>query len=312
MNLDTASANFQAAATGGNQPAAAPSTGSNPGGDFQPSSTAADQNDPAFKGQGTNDDVAAGKSVAELLDLDSHQKFKFQGKEWTPEELHESILRQQDYTKKTQAIAQERKYYANLQADLREVRQNPALADEFRKIYPAQFHAYLDVILEQSQSTQQGQPGQGQQSYNRDELPPAVQAALKRLEKIEAHIEGQDKASYEQQVSSIEKDLGNTLDGLNGKYQFAVEEAVLTKAEALIAKGHKLTAAAWERLYQANHEANLAKWQKYDSAQKKEQLKRSQEGADIGRGGGAPGAGRKAKTIGDATEEMIRSLTGKP
>jgi hypothetical protein len=97
--------------------------------------------------EGGNDSPSAQQSEAApestpqtVAELDKLEKFKFEGQEYTPQELKNAILRQSDYTRKTQEFSQERRFYDNLQADLRSVRSNPALAAEFRRTYPEKFH----------------------------------------------------------------------------------------------------------------------------------------------------------------------------
>jgi hypothetical protein len=84
------------------------------------------------------------EAAPELVDLDTMDKFKFGGREWTPKELEAAYMRQQDYSRKTQEIAQERKYYDNLPYDLDMVKNNPALVNQFKQVYPAKFHSWID------------------------------------------------------------------------------------------------------------------------------------------------------------------------
>src|SRR5271166_2884879 len=75
------------------------------------------------------------KSVQELIDLDKLERFLWKGKPTTRKEFESGWLRQQDYTRKTQALKESqakaeietRKFQDNLDADLEKLRQNPSL-----------------------------------------------------------------------------------------------------------------------------------------------------------------------------------------
>src|SRR3954464_16064772 len=83
----------------------------------------------------------------EMVDLESLEKFRYAGREMTPKELQQAVMLQSDYTRKTQQLAEERKYYDNLSADLSAVAQNPQLAAKFKEVYPEKFHDYLAYVL---------------------------------------------------------------------------------------------------------------------------------------------------------------------
>ena len=88
----------------------------------------------------------------------------------------------EDYTRKTQEIAQERRYFANLDADLEKVRNNPSLAEEFKRIYPEQYHNFLRYT--QSNSATRPQSAASGQATNVD---PELMSRFERLER--AHQE---------------------------------------------------------------------------------------------------------------------------
>jgi len=247
------------------------------------------------------------KALEDLLDLDSVQKFRFQGEEWTPDSLQKAFMRQKDYTKKTTELAKERQYTANLKADLAKVKRDPSLADEFKKLYPEKFHNYLEIVLEQAEAMTQ----EANQSPN--DVPPAVAKQLadlqKRFESYDQKIKTLDEREHAAKVTEIQTQLDQLFTGLNQKYDLAVEEAILAKAEAMIANGYQMTNAAWERLYKENHKANEAKYNKRYTDQTKKQLEANRQGADIGRGGATPSPGKRKMNLDEAREHMIASLT---
>lgn len=244
-------------------------------------------------------DESSAPTLEDILDLDSAQKFRFQGQDWTPEELQAAILRQKDYTKKTTELATERKFYKNLDADLRSVKQDPSLAERFKEIYPERFHAFLDVVLEQRKEQAEGE------SEGKSAVPDAYE---QRLRAIEERYSKADAQAHEAQVENHLQQINQLFDKFSAKYEFGVEAAVLTKAEALIAKGYKMTPAAWERLWKADHETNLKKVEQWHDKRVKDQLNKNKEGGDIGRGGGTPSRGQKRMSFDEATEAAIASL----
>ena len=71
---------------------------------------------------------------ANIPDLEKLAKFRYKGKTLTLDDLQKMGMMQNDYQKKTQELAKERKYWDNLDSDLGNVRDNPKLANEFKKL----------------------------------------------------------------------------------------------------------------------------------------------------------------------------------
>ena len=185
-------------------------------------------------------------SEPQVLDLDSAEKFKFQGREWTPEELRNAYMMQSDYTRKTQAIAEERKYYENLQYDLEAVSKNPALAQEFKRIYPEKYHAYLNYAVRNTPQTQSQNVEQQSQG-----LDPKF---LERFEKIERSMSSWEKEMHDKQISAIDAELDAKFKQLSEKYPMADEEAVIARAQALLSQGQNLDDKVWDNLWKSVHE----------------------------------------------------------
>jgi hypothetical protein len=109
------------------------------------------------------------EKIQEMIELESLDKFKFRGKEWTPEEIDKAMLLQADYTRKTQAISAESKFIDNLDADLRAVRSNPDLTSEFKKLYPEKYHKFLDVVMDSRSRVDQGDDDDSEDDEEDDE-----------------------------------------------------------------------------------------------------------------------------------------------
>jgi hypothetical protein len=239
-----------------------------------------------------------GATPQQLVDIDKLEKFLMAGKEWTRKDLMQSILMQSDYTRKTQEISQERKFYDNLSADLEALKRDPALVDQFKKIYPEKFHAYLKTIgINDSLQRENAQ---------RNGLDPEAQA---RLDRIEGRFREQDEKVLNQHLDSLSKKFGE-------KYSFADENEVLAKAEVLLArkeqageKDPQISDAEWEKLWEGAHKRIEAKATQRFNAQYEKQKRANMEGRDIAAGGGTPGPTPNGiKTVKDAEEAMIRIL----
>lgn len=234
--------------------------------------------------------------TSNVLDLDSAERVKFEGREWTREELRNAYMMQSDYTRKTQALAEERKYYDNLDADLEHVRRNPALANEFMRVYPAKFHRFLDMGKGSSQqATQYGQQnntGSNQHYQNLEQ----------KLQRIEADM-------LERNVQAIQSQLDSKFEVLSKRYPMADEEAVLSRAESLLNKGTELTDRVWDLLWKSVNDRNVELAKQYYSKQVNNQKTANQRGKDIAPGGGTPGqAPRRPKTIKEASQWALADL----
>lgn len=332
MGLEAATSSMQTAISQGQVNASATGPGSSPPSSAQaPTFNNQSSNGQAGNRQGSQPDPVTGQqtdasraaadqsAVEDLLDLDAVPKFKYQGKEYTHEEFQKTQMFEKDYRKKTAEIAKEQKYSVNLKADLAKVKRDPTLAEEFRSKYPEKYHDYLDLVLEQAEREEARDNSNSRNQSTDDEVSPAVAKRLadmqKKLDKYESRFKESDEKDHAAKVSGIQQKLDQLFSGFEKKYDLAVEDAVLAKAEVLLAKNpeYKMTDAAWERLWKENHALNEAKYQKRYEARVKEQLAKNQEGGDIGRGGGTPSTGRKRfKDLGEVSDHMIASLSKGP
>ncbi len=259
---------------------------------------------PSESGSDLAPEVASAPSIAEL---DKLEKFKFEGQEYTPQELKKAILRQSDYTRKTQEFSQERRFYDNLNADLGKVRQNPTLAAEFKRTYPEKFHAYLEY-LSQGHANTQTQESQNQSSGQQSQtLDPRMQDGLSRLERLE-------NERIEEKTAANESMLENQEKTLSAKYPQADHERVYARAQALLDRNRslpkdeqvKLTPDVFERLYKSDHDKTKAGYDAYYKKQTNEQKQAGLRARDSGSGGAVPGgAPRKFKSIREARDALL-------
>lgn len=244
-----------------------------------------------------------------ILDLDSDQyreaKIKFEGQEFDRNSLRSAYMRVSDYTKKTQALAEERKYYDNLSADLKAVRENPALIEQFKKVYPEKFHNYLDYVKTvQQQATNKAEQTASPQS----DLVSKYEQKIQELESKLGQIEGR---FHKSDVEKIEAELDATFDKMKRDFPHARNEIVINQAQAKLANGEEITQDTWRKLFKASHEESLAFAKEIYSKQFKEQAKLNEQGKDVPSGGGLPGKQpAQPRSIREATEWALREMQG--
>lgn len=242
--------------------------------------------------EASSEPSGADNSAPSVVDLDSLEKFKYAGREMTPKELHSMVLMQSDYTRKTQAIAEERKYYENLAADLENVKQNPSLVDKFKSIYPDKFHHYLNYVTTP-------QTAQKTEAQNYAQIDPQIMQRFLRLE----------SDMNERAVSAINAELDAKFKTLSEKYPYADEEAAIARAQALLERGEQLTDKLWDGIWKSIHERNEGLFKNRQSDLVKKQKTANSRGKDVAPGGGIPGqAPRKPKTIKEATQYALEEM----
>ena len=244
----------------------------------------------------TPDSAPETKAASDILELDKIEKFKFEGQEWSPKDLKNAYLRQQDYTQKTQALAEERKYYDNLQTDLATLRSNPALVDQFKSIYPEKFHGYVDMILaKDEQAKEQGQP---QTQQNQPSVPPELMDRINRIE----------QSFFSKEVEAIEATLSSYDSKFSAKYPMANVNDVYAKAQMLNGKGEKLTEETWDKLWKSSNDSDKARFDQFYKSQIKEQKQAAAKAKDVQTGGGIPGQAPQNLKLKDVRNAMLKNM----
>lgn len=245
-------------------------------------------------------------NTGEIVDIDSLPKVRWNGKEYSPEDLNKMLLMQSDYTRKTQKLAEEKKFIDNLQYDLDNVRSNPELAEQFKKVYPEKYHAFLNIVLNNAAKT-----GPDEDESDDGRVPETLK---KQIDALQKKLDSYDQKFHEEKVEAVNAQLDAIFTKLSGKYELADEDAIVNRAQRLIEENRdnpefQMTDAAWERLFRADHEARE---KRYSERQKKlieSQAKQGSRGIDGGPGGVAPGRPQKRMTLEEATEAMIQDLS---
>lgn len=255
---------------------------------------------------GVNASEATTEQAQQIAELETLERFKFNGKEMTAKELNSMIMANADYTRKTQAMAKEREQFrfaSALKDDLPMLKANPGLAAKFKEIYPKEYHYVLDVL---GINPQQEASAQSSGKV----LPPEYQELSQRLERIE----GQTR---DKQVQAISAELDNIFDSLGKKYPFAREKEVLSAAEALLTEMSKeqgddaqLKPAHFEKLFKQSNDEIKSMADKHYSSQVSKQKQANARGRDVGPGGGMPGqAPARPKNIKEATALAMQEIS---
>lgn len=251
-------------------------------------------------------EASPGKATAaELLDLDKLERFRFQGKEWSPKDLRNAYLMREDYTRKTQEVAQARKFAENYHIDAARVIENPALLKDFRAVYPKHYQDALEKLLSLRGDKQPVQPQEGE-SQSQPQLPKEVQSKILSLEEKFASLE---REKHDNEVKQLQNWLDNQFETLSKKYPSADPEVIMARAEVIARQGTDVTDKVLDRLFKTHDQEVSEKWEKRYKSKVDEQLKAGSKGKDVGSGGGIPGGQpRGFKTIKEATAGFLKDI----
>lgn len=234
---------------------------------------------------------------ASPFDLDTAEKFTWGGKEWTRDELKRATMRHDDYTRKTQQIATERKYSENLYYDLAKVRDNPQLAAEFKKIYPESYHRHLEQIIK-------NQPTQAH-TAQANQVDPALMARLSHVESL----------IHEKEVQAIESELDRIFPQMQKKYPFADEEVCISRAQALLDQAKrngdgniKITEKTWDKIWSEVNTKSKARSDEYQKNLVRTQTTANSRGRDNPPGGGIPGQAPQRLKLKDVAQHIIDDM----
>jgi hypothetical protein len=255
----------------------------------------ADKPETAPQSEAVQDTASVEKTPTEaqaLFDLSKAEKFLFKGKEMTLTDIEKSMLRQDDYTKKTQSLAEERKYYDNLPTDIEAVKRNPSLISEFKKIYPEKYHRFIDVLG----LTEQKQEGARPQTA---ELPREY---LERLNRIEQSVTEREKEMFNAKLESIES-------GLTKRYGRANLTDVYGAADTFFRENNiqpsQLDEKMLEPFFKASHEYNVQQFKAWQQEELKLTKENNDRASDIGKGGGTPGQAPKKMRLKDVDDHIV-------
>lgn len=272
--------------------------GKQDGGSMAPSSSSSD----SYQGQSNEGQMSEAQAQA-ILDLEKAQKFKFGDREWTPDQLKKSIMLHSDYTKKTQAVAETRKYYDNLEADLDYIKSSPNKQEAmqmFMQTYPKTFHRYLSLVGGHEQAA-------NLQAQSQSQIP---QELLQDLQMVKSYVQ-------EKETQAIEAQLDQTFSTLAKKYPEGDEDVVLARAQALLDSkretepGFRITNEMWDKLWKSSHEKNVSKYEARQKGILEKQRTANQSYKGPAAGGAVPGQAPVRMNLKQATEHAVKTLQGK-
>lgn len=277
-----------------------------PTSDRQSSSVDAESQNESSQSAHTSD-LAPESNQPSIAELEKLERFKFEGKEWTPQDLKKSILFHNDYTRKTQELAESRKsveteqlFRDNFKIDFEKVLHNPDLMDLFKQYYPPHWVEVAEKILDMSKTQSQPQT-QTQNTQQGSSVDPGL---MKRIESIE-------KTFQQREVEALEKTLDSEFTKLGQKYPRANQELVLARAQLLSDKKIDiLKDGNLENIFKALHDKESSQEQKWRENLLREQKQANAKGRDIGKGGGTPGKAPEKMSMKEARARMMSESFG--
>lgn len=244
---------------------------------------------------------------SEYQSLDPNAKYKHEDLEFTASELRSMVMRQQDYTRKTQEIAEERKFHSALQADIENVRRDPRLVAEFKRIYPQKYHSYLKYASSGSQTPS----NETQATQNPKEL-------LEQM--LQEHPVIQELNNMK--LSQAEKEVNEAFGKYNQQYPLADDRVVAAFAEQLMIQKQqmayqtgddpnkiKITDGEWNKLFKFASDDQEKRFNTHYKTKFEKQKEASKSLKETPAGGVPPGhRPREARTIREATQMFREDL----
>lgn len=273
--------------------------------------------DTSDKPDGSSSDKPATAQVvekpADLLDLDKHERVRFKGREYSVQELRDSFLRHEDYTRKVQQSNEVAKYARGFEEDLQTLIENPARLGEFKKIYPKAYVRAAEKVLEnlatKGAATSQASHPETQPSQ-RAALDPEIQRQIEEFSEFKQNFESK---LAEANVQRDQETLNGWFTEFANKFPEADQEVVNTRAYFQSvqkeSEGKSLTKADVEKLFKADHEAREARFTERVRSLNTKQKAVARKSQDMGGGGGVPASpSQKPKTFKEANALMEKDL----
>lgn len=255
-------------------------------------------------GQDTESNSAPEQSTQDIVDLDSLERFRWKGEELTRDELEKRQMLQQDYTRKRQEssalekqLQEKSKYIENWKVDLENIRQGKASVEDFKRVYPEEYHFLLDQL---SKSPEQ-HVGSGNSRDN--------QGYSQELNTLRGQVNELLSAQHEARVEAAGSEIDSIMNELGPKYDLAKPKYVMADVFSMIESGTKVDKSTWEKVYKYHHEEELKSYKGYYSKQFKKQKEASEKAKDIGPGGSAPTGGKPKLGISEITKNLMRQYT---
>jgi hypothetical protein len=238
-----------------------------------------------------------------LTDLEKLERFRFEGREWTHKDLRNAYLRHQDYTRKTQEVAEARKFADNFEHDLNTVLQSPERLQELKSLYPESYWKIAERILEARGKVTES-PAAKPESTQAPQTPRELQELMAWKNQVQAE-------QTEHRVQFIQNKLDQDFEKFGKQYDFADPETVNSRALAWVEANPKnqLTPKVLEALFKQHHEQAKTRYEKYYGNKVEQQKRAGFKAKDAGPGGSTPGAApKRPKTITEAKQQWLSDL----
>lgn len=255
------------------------------------------------------------EAPVEAIELAKLKKFTMDGEEVSYDDLKKERLRQRDYTRKTQELAEDRrkfetesKYDLNVAKDLKVLWAEPWRADEFRKLYPTQYHEYADEVERKYKSApglwskSQAADRPAESSTEQTDYKKLIEETIsQRLKPIEEREERQKEQVHLAELDAMETKLMQ-------KYKYANKFEVYGSAEYLSNQGKALNEKNWDDLFKESHDRTLNLIKQAKAEEFNQQKLANEKLKDVQGGGGIPGeAPVVPKGIKEATRMFLNT-----
>lgn len=248
-----------------------------------------------------NPDQEAKAQAEAVLDLETVKSFKFEGREWSPKDLKNAYLRQEDYSRKMNELQEQEKFTSNFAVDAAEVMKDRSLFQEFAKIYPEKYVESLLTALRNDKTPQQPKP-ETQNSFN-----PQLEKQLAKMEKFMGEYQGKAHAA---EVKAYEAEIDSTFQKLGPKYPLADEATVISQAQLALDRGQTLDAKTWETIFKGVNDYHEKRYSEKYSKQFKTQQTASSRARDTKAGGGIPSQAPQKSLMKDAHKQLMAHFEG--
>jgi hypothetical protein len=253
----------------------------------------------------------AQSQAPDVVDLDKLERFRFGGKEYSKDdwskEWESSRLRYSDYTKKTQEVAEARKYAENFSADLVWVAEDPqSRIEQLKKVYPKQYVDAAERLLSRVSSPSAQQP------KATSSLPPELKQVMDEVSEWKQSVREQEKRAALTQIEGLHQQYSSKYpyadaDVVDTRVMLALEDLKMTKEEL-----SRELPRIYEQAYKQHNDQLLAKAQSREKAKVEEQVKAGKAARDTGPGGTTPGqAPKKYGRLSEVGEDLMRAIGGK-
>lgn len=241
----------------------------------------------------------------QVTDLDSLERFRFQGRELSKDDLQKLLSGESDQPKSDKPD-----YDRAFRYDFSAVLEDPKLLAKFREIYPPEYVQIVERALS-AQGKPVSQATSGQANPEKQADP--------RIDEMWQAVQEWKNVQKEQRVESLKTALDSSFEKLSKKYPDADPEVINSRLIAMRQMGTelknkdgKLREDVIEDLFKRDNAARAKAREEWWSKKVEAQKSANSRARDVGQGGSASSpAPQKARSIKEATAAALASLEGR-